>query len=100
MIAFPSYAKIFFPKTEKTSVVVEKLNIQTVELKIKGMSCTACEEEVNQEVNKLPGIVESVVSYKNRNALISFDISKTDVKKIIDAVNATGYTVINQSSKN
>jgi len=100
MIAFPSYAKVFFPKKEKTSLVVEKSNIRTVELNIKGMSCEACEEEIDHEVNKLPGIVQSTVSYKNKNAVIQFDISKTLIKNITDAVDTTGYKVISQSFKN
>jgi mercuric ion transport protein len=100
MIAFPFYSKAFFPKKEKTSVVVEKLNIRTVELTIKGMSCEACEGEVNHEVNKLPGIVQSTVSYKNKNAVVQFDISKTTIKDITGAVNVTGYKVISQSLKN
>ena len=93
VIAFPFYAKAFFPKKEKTSVNVEKSNIQTVELNIKGMGCEACEQEIDHEVNKLPGIVRSTVSYKNKKAVIQFDISKTTLKDITDAVNATGYKV-------
>jgi mercuric ion transport protein len=100
MISFPSYAKVFFPKNEKAGLVVEKSNIQIVELSIKGMSCEACEGEVNHEVNKLPGIIQSTVSYKNRNAIIKFDLSKTTIKDITNAVNATGYKVINQTIKN
>ena len=100
MISFPSYAKAFFPKNEKAVIITEKSTIQTVELNIKGMSCEACEAEVNHEVNKLPGIIESTVSYKNRNAIIKFDASKTTIKEITGAINATGYKVINQSLKN
>jgi mercuric ion transport protein len=100
MVSFPAYAKVFFPKNDKTTIIVEKSNIQTVELSIKGMNCEACEAEVNYEVNKLPGIIQSTVSYKNGNAIIRFDVSKTIIKNITDAVNATGYKVINQSLKN
>jgi len=100
MMAFPSYAKVFFPKNEKASIIVDKSNIQTVELKIKGMSCESCEAEVNHEVNKLPGITKSEVSYENKNALVQFDVSKTTIQEIIDAVNSTGYKVINHSIKN
>jgi mercuric ion transport protein len=99
MIAFPSYAKIFFPKTGNTVVITDKTNIQTAEFSIKGMSCESCEAEVNHEVNKLPGIVKSEVSYAKRNAVVQFDPSKTSVEKIIDAVNSTGYKVINHSIK-
>src|SRR5258705_6662273 len=76
IISFPAYAKIFFPKNEKTAIVVEKSNIQIAELNIKGMSCEACEAEVNHEVNKLPGIIQSTVSYEKRNAIVKFDVSK------------------------
>src|SRR5436190_20317414 len=93
MVAFPSYAKNFFPKNETNSIVVDKSNIQTVELSIKGMSCESCEAEVNHEVNKLPGTIKSKVSYENKNAVIEFDASKTNIEKIIDAVNSTGYKV-------
>ena len=100
MIAFPSYAKAFFPKNKKSSIAIEKSNILTVELNIKGMGCEACEAEVNHEVTKLPGIIQSTVSYKNRNAIVQFDASKTTIKNITDAVNTTGYQVISQSLKN
>ena len=100
MISFPSYAKLFFPKNEKNVTVLEKSNIQTVELSIKGMTCEACEEHVNHEVNKLPGIIESTVSYENRNAIVKFDVSKTTIKDITAAVDATGYKVIKQTIKN
>ena len=100
MISFPSYAKFFFPKNEKTTTVVEKSNIQTVELTIKGMTCEACEAEVNHEIYKLPGIIESTVSYPKKNAIVKFDVSKTAIKDITAAVDATGYKVINQTIKN
>jgi len=100
MIAFPSYAKNFFPKHEANSIVTDKSNIQIVELNIKGMSCGSCEAEVNHEVNKLPGIIKSEVFYKNKNAVVKFDASKTNIEKIIDAVNSTGYKVTNHSIKN
>jgi copper chaperone CopZ len=100
MVAFPSYAKAFFPKNENKSIVVDKLDIQAIELGIKGMSCESCEAEVNHEVNKLTGIIKSEVSYKNKNAVVKFDASKTTIEKIIHAVNSTGYTVTNHSIKN
>jgi mercuric ion transport protein len=100
MMAFPSYGKAFFPKHENKSIVVDKSDMQIVELGIKGMSCESCEAEVNHEVNNLPGIIKSEVSYENKNAVIEFDASKTNIEKIIDAVNSTGYKVTNHSHKN
>ena len=65
MLAFPTYAHIFFPKTEKQTIVIEQSNIQPAEFIISGMTCSGCEEHVKHEVNKLPGIIKTIVSYKN-----------------------------------
>jgi len=93
MLAFPYYSGVFYPKTEKQIMVVDKSNIQTVEFSISGMTCAGCEEHVNHEVNKLNGIVSSKASYENGNAIIEFDKTKTNETEIEDAINATGYKV-------
>ncbi len=93
MIAFPYYSKIFFPKTEKQIVFVEKSNVQSAEFKIRGMTCEGCTEEVKHEVNKLQGILKSEASYQNANAMVQFDNSKTNIAEITKAINSTGYKV-------
>ncbi len=93
MIAFPYYSKIFFPKTEKQIIFVEKSNIQSAEFKISGMTCEGCTEEVKHEVNKLQGILKSEASYQNANAMVQFDNSKTNIAEITMAINSTGYKV-------
>lgn len=93
MLAFPYYSEIFYPNTEKQIVVVDKSDIKTIEFQISGMTCASCEEHVNHEVNKLNGIVNSKVSYENRNAIIEFDKTKTNETDIEKAINSTGYKV-------
>ncbi len=99
MLAFPYYAHIFYPKTEKQVIVVDKSNVQTVEFQINGMTCASCEEHVNHEVNKLTGILKSTASYKNGNAIVEFDSSKTSISEIEKAINGTGYSVIGKEEK-
>ena len=99
MISFPSYAKVFFPRSEQEVVVTDKSTTKTIELSIKGMSCEACEEHVDHEVNKLAGIIRSETSYKKNNTIVQFDNSKTKVESIINAVNSTGYKVIDHSDE-
>lgn len=96
MLAFPYFSNVFYPKTEKQVVVVDESNIKIMEYKISGMSCTSCEEHVNHEVNNLSGIISSVVSYDNGNALIEFDKTKTNETAIEKAINSTGYKVTNK----
>jgi copper chaperone CopZ len=99
MLAFPYYAHIFYPKTEKQIIVVDKSNVQTVEFTISGMTCASCEEHVNHEVNKLPGIIKSTASYENENAIVEFDNSKTNISEIEKAINGTGYSVTDKKEK-
>ena len=91
LLAFPFYSGIFYPNTEKQIIVMVKSDIKTTEFKISGMTCTSCEEQVNHEVNKLNGIVNLKASYKNGNAIIEFDKTKTNETEIEKAINSTGY---------
>lgn len=93
MMTFPYYSKIFYPQTAKEPVIIADAVLKIAEVKIKGMTCAACEEHVKFEVAKLPGIISSEVSYANRNAIITFDTMKTNIKVIELAVNKTGYKV-------
>lgn len=93
MLAFPYYSEIFYSNTAKQIIAVEKSDIRTTEFKISGMTCESCEEHVNHEVNKLNGIVNSKASYKNGNAIIEFDRTKTNQTEIEKAINSTGYKV-------
>lgn len=99
MLTFPNYAHVFYPKSDKQIVVVEKSNFETVEFKINGMTCPSCAEHVNHEVNKLTGILKSEASYENGNAIVQFDNSKTTISQIETAINSTGYTVTDKQVK-
>jgi len=92
-LAFPYYSGIFYSNTEKQIIVVDKSDIKTTEFTIIGMTCASCEEHVNNEVNKLNGIVNSKASYENGNAIVEFDKTKTNETEIEKAINSTGYKV-------
>lgn len=95
MTAFPMYANYLIPssspRTELSEVKAD--NIQRVEFKVKGMTCTGCEGHVKLEVEKLEGIIKVLVSYDKGNAVVKFDKTKTSIKVIEKAINSTGYEV-------
>ena len=99
MLAFPYYAHIFYPKTEKQVIVVDKSNVQTVEFTISGMTCASCEEHVNHEVNKLSGIIKSTASFENENAIVEFENTKTNIAEMEKAINGTEYSVTDKKEK-
>lgn len=91
LLSFPSYAHIFFPKTQSTAIVTPTSEIQKVEFTIKGMTCSGCEHHVKTEISKLKGIVEVIVSYEKGNAIVRFDNKQTNIEEIEKAINSTGY---------
>jgi len=98
LIAFPYYAKTFYPKPQEIKVVVvDKTNIQQAVFKIKGMTCESCTQHVNSEISKVTGIITFQTSYENANSIVKFDNSKTSVDSIAAAINSTGYKVVSQA---
>ena len=101
LIAFPYYAKAFYPKSQEIKVVVvDKTNIQQAVFKIKGMTCESCTQHVNSEISKVKGIIVFQTSYENANSIVKFDNSKTSIDIIINAINSTGYKVVSQTVTN
>ncbi len=99
MLTFPIYASLFYPKSQNQVILIKESNFESVEFVVGGMTCVACQEHIIHEVNKLPGIIKSVVSYEQGNAIIEFDNSKTTNEAIEKAIVATGYSVINKVAK-
>ena len=95
MMAFPLYAKLFYPGPKVQVDTVAAGNKQQVKFTIQGMSCEGCEEHINNELSKLVGVLAYKTSYVNRNSLVSFDKSKVDLKTIEATINKTGYKVKN-----
>lgn len=91
LLSFPIYAHIFFPKSESKAIINQTSEIQKVEFKIKGMTCSGCEHHVKKEISKLKGIVEVVVSYEKGNAIVKFDNKQTSIEEMKKAINSTGY---------
>ena len=95
MLAFPYYSQIFYPKPNQNIVIVSSNDVQELNFEIKGMTCGSCEEHVKHAVNELPGIVEVTANYQEGTAMVKYDKNKTDKQTIVDAINETGYTVVN-----
>jgi copper chaperone CopZ len=93
-ISFPYYSHIFFYDNKKEVLVVDQSNVETVDVKIDGMTCDACQNHINHSVNSLSGVINVQSSYQMGNAIVEFDKSQTSIKDIEDAVNATGYKAV------
>ncbi len=93
MLAFPAYSHIFYGDIDKPKDA-ETAYSKQVTLNIEGMTCTSCEEHITHEINQLDGIAKVNSSYEKGISEVAFDESKVSLDAIIEAVNATGYSVI------
>ena len=61
----------------------------TKEIKIEGMSCGHCEMAVRKELSRLDDV--KVKTVKIGEAVVEYDETKTDEKKIYNAIEEAGY---------
>jgi copper chaperone len=62
--------------------------IETIKLKIEGMTCGHCEKFVGNIIKELSGVKESKVSLP-AEASVTFDTDKISKQQILDAINDT-----------
>jgi len=93
MIAFPYYSSIFYPENKKEVIIVNALDIQTLQLDVEGMTCEACDSHVAHAAQEIEGVIEVTADHKTGTAEVKYDKTKTSKEQIIKAINETGYTV-------
>ncbi len=74
-------------KAQATAAVANK----TVTLAINGMTCTGCENTIQEAVTKIDGVKSIKASHLDSTAVVSFDASKTSIEAIGAAVTEAGY---------
>lgn len=67
------------------------VTIKTVSLSIEGMTCTGCENTIQEAVTKVPGVTSVKASHLDSTAVVTFDTTKTTLSAIGDAVTEAGY---------
>ncbi len=68
--------------------------ISKIEFKVEGMTCTGCEEHVKYTTNQVEGVQEVTASYEKGSAVVAYDQSKATREQIVEAINSTGYKVV------
>lgn len=64
---------------------------QTVKFAVPGMTCAACPITVKKALTKVDGVSKAEVSYETREAVVTFDDTKTSVQKLAKASADAGY---------
>ena len=64
---------------------------QTVTLSVPGMTCAACPITVKKALSKVEGVSKTEVTFEKREAVVTFDDSKTNIQKLTKATEDAGY---------
>ena len=55
------------------------------------MTCAACPITVKKAISKVEGVSKTDVSFDKREAIVTFDDTKTNVQKLTKATEDAGY---------
>ncbi|HEX9963082.1 MAG TPA: HAD-IC family P-type ATPase, partial [Pyrinomonadaceae bacterium] len=64
---------------------------ERVELPISGMTCAACANRIEKQLNKQAGVEKASVNFATARATVNFDPEKTGVANLIQTVKDAGY---------
>lgn len=76
----------------------QPIGFNTIELSVKGMTCSGCEAYVTNAVSEMVGVDSVSASYENANTVVKYDPAKVDKAQIVEAINKTGYEVIEKEN--
>ena len=82
-------------KSEKV-IVVKESDIVRESIGVNGMTCVGCEVTLEENISKIEGVVSVKASHTEKNAIIEFDSTKTDIKTITKTIRESGYKPFNK----
>lgn len=83
---YPNLSKS--PRVRETTVPA---SAETVTIPIEGMSCFTCEITVASALKNVDGVINASASVNEKTATVTYYPEKTDINRLIEAINGTGY---------
>ncbi|MDY6938660.1 MAG: heavy metal translocating P-type ATPase [Cyanobacteriota bacterium] len=68
--------------------------MDTLNLRLQGMSCASCARSIERSIQAIPGVAECNVNFALERATVQFDRAATNADTIQQAVADAGYTAI------
>jgi len=66
----------------------------TIQLTVKGMSCSGCVNSVTRKLNVTPGVQSASVDLESGIADITYDDKETDAYSLEKAIESLGFDVV------
>jgi len=67
------------------------MKVETTQLDVKGMYCSACAARIEKAVSRLDGVEEVFVNLAMETGNVAYDKNKTNLSDIIDKINQIGF---------
>lgn len=74
------------------AVSIPAVALDTVTLRIEGMTCGGCTLAARKVLERLDGVTRADVSYEKKQAVVTFDPAKVTVAQMIAAIATLKYT--------
>ncbi len=85
--------------TNTQQVMLPQDDINTVTLKITGITCAGCANHIHSELAKTSGIISDVIQYPGNTGIIKYDASKISEKAIIAVIEKAGFKAVVMKNK-
>ena len=66
--------------------------VDTLTLKLQGMSCASCASNIEQAIQSVPGVVDCSVNFGVEQATVKYEPKRTSLENIQQAVSDAGYS--------
>ena len=87
----------FFTSCQSNTKKIESnsklVNYETIELTVTGMTCSACENTIENGLKQVDGVVEVKASHKNGRVSIKMEKDKVNREEITQQIESIGYNV-------
>jgi P-type Cu+ transporter len=70
----------------------ESVEARQITLPVEGMTCAACQANVQRALAKAPGVERAAVNLMTHEATVTYDPRLASPESLVEAVNATGYS--------
>lgn len=81
----------YLGKSTNINSVSSEGYLQYIEIPVEGMTCLTCELTVSTALKKIDGVIETTASAKEKKTKVRFDPTRTNIERLIEAINKTGY---------
>ncbi|MBW4679378.1 MAG: heavy metal translocating P-type ATPase [Microcoleus vaginatus WJT46-NPBG5] len=68
--------------------------MDTITLKLRGMSCASCASAIEEAIKSVPGVVECQVNFAMEQTRVQYDSTQTALEEIQQAVDDAGYSAL------